>query len=509
MGLQYNTNTVSGVLPVILSDLIGYAPEVGSRGGHRVKELINTQINIKKPWKREVLTPGRSPNVFAQIAETCWVLSGRNDIEWLTPYLPRAVDFSDDGKTWRSGYGPRIRSWDGGDQLEYVIDTLRNDALSRQAVIAIWDPNVDNLPGKDRACNTQLQFLNRDGQLHLTVTVRSNDVMWGWSGINAFEWSVLQEIVAATLRISIGTLTFNIGSLHIYDRHWEKAARISGPPWDDLESDLEKRGYRRLRIDPDDQPFDLEDMDLWLDRFFEWEERCRKNDVSIKELSYSDPNSLFVAWMAAIAYYWTREQKWLDYISGTALAAAVHGTPKKLYPEPVKPSQGVRVYTSNPAPLSESDRAFLDFVNRLHTDKHTSYGDSWKKRGEKVSILANIARKVDRLNVEDRFESKADTWIDLWVYLAKYLCWLYERDQGPEEVARVLHGALNKAVQDDIEFDDPEGSVTADLNVYIDQVENFTLRKKQDFIWRMLDYVTIPARGAWLADDQYRGADVD
>lgn len=204
MAIQYDQREVSHALPVILSDLLYYADEVGSRNG-RVKELLNTQITLTQPWRREVLCPGRGANIFAQIAETCWVLAGRNDIEWLSAYLPRAADYSDDGKTWRSGYGPRIRDWKYHltgriDQLQYVIQSLEDDSLSRQAVINIWNPQVDTRPGKDRACNTQLQFLNRNGMLYLTVTVRSNDVMWGWSGINAFEWSVLQEIVASTLR---------------------------------------------------------------------------------------------------------------------------------------------------------------------------------------------------------------------------------------------------------------------------------------------------------------------
>jgi thymidylate synthase len=58
--------------------------------------------------------PGRNNNVFAQLAETAWVLAGRNDLAFLGHYLPRVADFSDDGRTWRGAYGPRIRRW-GGD----------------------------------------------------------------------------------------------------------------------------------------------------------------------------------------------------------------------------------------------------------------------------------------------------------------------------------------------------------------------------------------------------------
>jgi hypothetical protein len=52
------------------------------------------------------------------------------------------------------------------------------------------------------ACYTQLQFQSRLGALHLSVTVRSNDVMWGWSGIIAFVWSTIQEVVEHLLGAS-------------------------------------------------------------------------------------------------------------------------------------------------------------------------------------------------------------------------------------------------------------------------------------------------------------------
>lgn len=38
-----------------------------------------------------------------------------------------------------------------------------------------------------------------------------------------------------------------------------------------------------------------------------------------------------------------------------------------------------------------------DALRRLHRDKDATYRDAWKKRGEVISILANVARKVDRL----------------------------------------------------------------------------------------------------------------
>jgi hypothetical protein len=72
------------------------------------------------------------------------------------------------------------------------------------------------------------------------------------------------------------------------------------------------------------------------------------------------------------------------------------------------------VSTSNNADLREE-------IRQLNHEKDASCRDAWKKCGEVISILANIARKVDRLtSVLDggpatADESLRDTAIDLMV----------------------------------------------------------------------------------------------
>lgn len=85
---------------------------------------------------------------------------------------------------------------------------------------------------------------------------------------------------------------------------------------------------------------------------------------------------------------------------------------------------------------------FREAVTRLHRAKDAAYRDAWKRRGEVISILANIARKVDRLEYGiDRTpaapdESQFDTAADLLVYCLKYQAYL--ADQDPETAARLF-----------------------------------------------------------------------
>jgi len=210
-----------------LSNIINHGEEVGSRLGDKTKEVLHRSFTIEHPERNLILTPHRANNPFAMWAETLWVLAGRNDLAFLSQYLPRATEFSDDGGlTWRAGYGPRLRSWNGIDQLQEIVKILQADPNSRRAVISIYDPDRDFIKSLDIPCNDLLQFLIRDNKLHMSIYIRSNDIMWGWSAINSYEWSILQQVLASILKVGVGQVSYFIGSLHVYDRHYGRARKI-------------------------------------------------------------------------------------------------------------------------------------------------------------------------------------------------------------------------------------------------------------------------------------------
>jgi thymidylate synthase len=257
--------------------LLDQLDEIERRGttvvarGQEQREILSALVSIDRPVERVVTVPGRRNNVFAQIAETLWVLAGRDDLDFLGRYLPRAVDFSDDGLTWRAAYGPRLRSWAGRvDQLAEVRARLVEDPNTKRAVISIFDPGADYADTKDVPCNNWLQFIHRDGVLHLNVTVRANDVIWGFTGINVFEWSVLHELLAATLGWRVGRLTWFVGTLHVYERHYDVAASI-----------LRQRGIRsayEFGIPSLPIGTGLDELDDVLGRVFEVERLARAGD---------------------------------------------------------------------------------------------------------------------------------------------------------------------------------------------------------------------------------------
>ena len=427
MRLHHTFRDVDEALPTLAEYLLQSGYRRPSRVGD-TQELTFQHFTINKPLNREITTPHRKANIAAQIAETMWVLSGRNDVEWLSDYLPRAAEFSDDGVTWRAGYGPRLRQWRSGmgagyqDQLENVIAALRQDPTTRRAVMSIWDPAQDYVDCKDVPCNNWLHFLARDGVLDLHVAIRSNDLVWGWSGINQFEWSVLLEIVAAYTELKPGRIHYSVSSLHIYERHWKMARK--------LEPNFYTCTGRERRFEPQGL-----DWDLLCASWFQVAQTIKESPHQRTGWNGLDrqiadfPEPMLRNWLRVLAWWWSGDEGYLWPLEGTRLHRATQvGTgPRK------DPQQTPADADGGQGDAGRDSEQFVREVSALHVEKHKAYGDSWKRRGEMLGILANIARKVDRLGAgETSDETQTDTATDTMVYLAKYRTWLGDQTADPE-----------------------------------------------------------------------------
>lgn len=278
-----NRNITSALIST-LGKILKDGSYVGSRDQEQI-EVLSTLTKISHPSERFLVLPGRNNNVFAQVAETMWVLAGRNDLGFLENYLPRAADFSDDGKTWRAAYGPRLRKWNGViDQLHTVIQRLKEDPITKRAVISIFDPASDFQDTKDVPCNNWLHFIQRNGSLDMHVTIRANDAIWGFSGINFFEWSVLQEIIAKSMGWRVGTMSWYVGTFHIYSRHYataEKLIQIENPV-----------SMYECGIVPTPVATTVDELDRHLDLVFNAESFAREgqfNKAGVIEQQISDP----------------------------------------------------------------------------------------------------------------------------------------------------------------------------------------------------------------------------
>lgn len=191
-----------------------------SRNGPVLRLPAPILIEHKNPLNRYLLSEKRDANPFFHLMELKWMLDGSNDLKPLLMYNPGMAQYSDDGSTLRgTAYGYRWRHHFCFDQLEKIITGLKKDPSSRRYVMSMWDPttdlvNCDN--SKDLACNLQVIFSPNGGKIDMTVTNRSNDLIYGCLGSNVFHFSGLLEYVSWRTGIPVGSYYQFSTNLHIY-----------------------------------------------------------------------------------------------------------------------------------------------------------------------------------------------------------------------------------------------------------------------------------------------------
>lgn len=177
-------------------------------------ELRAVRLELTNPRARLSLTESRG-KPFSCLGELCWYLAGTNDVEFIKYYLARYEKADEEGVVF-GGYGPRLVSCEAGNQIVNVTRLLQERPDTRRAVIQLFDA-ADLLGNhKDVPCTCTLQLLLRSDALHMIVHMRSNDVIWGLPH-DVFCFTMLQEMIASTLHVKLGTYTHFAGSLHMYD----------------------------------------------------------------------------------------------------------------------------------------------------------------------------------------------------------------------------------------------------------------------------------------------------
>jgi thymidylate synthase len=194
--------------------------------GMRTREIIGAHLMLTEPRRRLVhLPPARVLNPAFAVAEALWILSG-SDEPWIFAYNRSLARYADGGRL-RGAYGPRIRRWrDEFDQLGYVRGLLARDPNTRQAVIQIFDPQIDTRGHRDVPCTLNYRFFLRSGRLDMHTTMRSNDV---WLGLpyDLFTATILHELMAGWVGAEVGVYHHHVDSLHLYAQHKQQAAAVA------------------------------------------------------------------------------------------------------------------------------------------------------------------------------------------------------------------------------------------------------------------------------------------
>lgn len=144
-------------------------------------------------------------------------------------------------------------------QFRYVCETLLMDRNSRRASMVLLQPDHLFHENVDTVCTYAINFTIERNCLNMTVMMRSNDVVFGFTN-DAFCFWNLYMMVHAWLSeriagLGIGTYTHFTNSMHVYERHFDMLREIIGtaerghtpisvpwPTYDDVDTIVDSRG---------------------------------------------------------------------------------------------------------------------------------------------------------------------------------------------------------------------------------------------------------------------------
>ena len=177
----------------------------------------------------------------AVVSELLWFLEGSNDERRLAEILydDKRENLEDKKTIWTQNaeadywkdkskfigdvgkiYGVQWRNFNGVDQIQELIEGLKNNPHSRRHILTAWNPpeiNKMSLP----PCHAFSQFFVSNNKLSCQLYQRSCDMFLGVP-FNIASYSLLIHIVAEECKLGVGDFIHSLGDFHIYEEHFDQ-----------------------------------------------------------------------------------------------------------------------------------------------------------------------------------------------------------------------------------------------------------------------------------------------
>ena len=174
--------------------------------------------------------------------ELAWYMRKDRDVDYIGQFSGMWSTLTNpNSNEINSNYGSLLFN----DQLQWVLDSLKADKNTRQAIAFLNQPKFQFKGNKDFVCTMYLNFFIRDNKLNMKVQMRSNDIFYGLTFDAPFFAFVHQHVRLWLLEtypdLELGTYYHCADNIHFYERHFDLA--------DNIVNDLEKTTEYTMNIE--------------------------------------------------------------------------------------------------------------------------------------------------------------------------------------------------------------------------------------------------------------------
>lgn len=236
-----NDNYVLEPYDELLQNVLAHGFDIHDRTGVGCRFLPGRSMKIDISKRVPILTR-RKTNWKSMLGEYLWFLSGSDKISDLRDKFNSKVWNFWENKEWAEekgydpssigyGYGPNLINYGGNieddfsshksgvNQMQYVLDELRENPNSRRAMVSFWRPDKLNdtvLP----PCHVLYQWMVYDGKISCSMYCRSQDLFVGTGSTNLQGATFYTYMIAQQLELKPDKLFWHAGHAHIYHNHF-------------------------------------------------------------------------------------------------------------------------------------------------------------------------------------------------------------------------------------------------------------------------------------------------
>jgi thymidylate synthase len=191
------------------------------------KELLNYSFQLLRPQDRLLFNPAARIDLITTVGRFVWNMACNDRVADISYYDEGAQKFSDDGiLVPGSCDGYRLMNARIGlNQLKNLQRLLAEELSTRRGTMVIYHPEDAGRRSKDIPCAIAAHYSCREDGLHATTIMRSNRLLRVLP-YDVFFYSLLAEVVAASLSIPLCHYYHFVVSLHIYEHEIAAAQQV-------------------------------------------------------------------------------------------------------------------------------------------------------------------------------------------------------------------------------------------------------------------------------------------
>ncbi len=213
--MEFKGKDAEKVWKDVLKHVLENGTEFVDRKKRTCREVLNIVTSVENP--SSAMKPMEILNKFNK-----WVCPPLDEIK-------HSILGKKDIPGYYYNYGARAFDYDGKglNQIDdYIIPLLKKDSTSKRGIVVFYGPEKDTIPLKKETPGVVMANFNiRNGKLHTTVVIRSNELFFGWPS-NILHTYFLSDYVSKELNVPQGSLNLILVSAHIFGNRFDYIKKV-------------------------------------------------------------------------------------------------------------------------------------------------------------------------------------------------------------------------------------------------------------------------------------------